>query len=83
MLVLRSRLQAKRWGPEVSLEEYLLQPLERSLNRAGARDRRDVGERYILYPGPERASRYVARALQYSACHFVADRVQDEKKPGR
>ena len=64
--------QTKRCGhTEVSLEEDLFQPLQRPLNRASARDRRNIGQRYILYFRPERTGRYVARALQYPAGHLL------------
>src|SRR6478736_629799 len=64
--------QTERCGhSEVSLEENLFQALQRALNRARARDRGNVGKRYILYFRPERTGRYVARALQYPAGHLV------------
>ena len=47
----------------------LLELLERALDATGSRNRGDVGERDVLYSGPQRAGGYVARAPEYSACH--------------
>src|SRR6266513_2611728 len=64
--------QAKRCrDTEVRLEENLFQPCQRVLNRARARNRRDVGERYIFYFCPQRTGRHVARALEYPAGHLL------------
>ena len=57
------------WNAEVGLEQHLLQLLERALNRAGARDRGDVGERDVLYFGPQRPGRNVTRAAENPAWH--------------
>jgi len=82
-LALDLRYETHRSGnAEVGLEQHLLELLQRALNRAGARDRGDIGQRDIFYFGPQRTGRYITRAPKYSAWHWL-DRIDGEKKPGQ
>src|SRR5216117_3867082 len=55
-----------RRNAEVGFEKNFFEPLQRSLNGAGASDRRDISECDVFYSGPQRAGGYVARAPKYS-----------------
>jgi hypothetical protein len=68
-----------RGDTEVSLEENLLQRLQRSLYGAGARESRDIGERYVLYFGPQRTRGEIAGSPDYPAWHLVGARLGTKK----
>jgi len=82
-LTLDFRDKAHRGGnAEVGLEKDLLQALQRALNGAPAGDYGDVGERDVLYLGPQRPFGYIPGLPDYPACHSVLIRFEGTKKPG-